>query len=179
MDYNVDLRFLFPAIINILLPLFRSDVGNPWGWGSDNPTASKMTWQLLSLFVFLLLIVPLLVVSITVPVSFSLITHPIRLRFSEWSRSLLLAIALLASFKLQPPSFWQAYLIFLSVSPWWSQLCEFMKRTLQSFPTRYVVCITGQDPGLELNVNHEHVPLIEQPSIEDEDEYLEVIYGHA
>ena len=163
MVYNLDLRFLIPALINILLPLFLSDVG---------------TWQLLSLIVFLLLL-PLLVVSITVPVSFSVITHPIRLGIGEWSRSLLLAIALLASFKLPPPSFWHAYLIFISVAPWWSRLCEFMKRTLQSFPIRYVVCTTGQDPGLELNGNHEHVLIIEQPSIEDEDEYLEVIYRHA
>ncbi|GFZ15513.1 hypothetical protein Acr_24g0017030 [Actinidia rufa] len=163
MNYNLDLGFLTPALINILLPLFLSDVG---------------TWQLLSLIVFLLLL-PILVVSITVPVSFSVITLPIRLRFSEWSRSLLLAIALLASFILPPPSFWYAYLISLSVAPWWSRLCEFMKRTLQSFPTRYVVCITGQDPGLELNGNHEHVLLVEPPSMEDEDEYPEVFYGHA
>ncbi|GFZ15507.1 hypothetical protein Acr_24g0016970 [Actinidia rufa] len=162
MNYNIDLRFLFPALINILLPLFLSDVG---------------TWQLLSLIVFLLLIVPLLVVSIELPVS--VIIHPIRLGIGEWSRSLLLAIALLASFKLPPPSFWYAYLISLSVAPWWSRLCEFMKRTLQSFPTRYVVCITGQDPGLELNGNHEHVLLVEPPSMEDEDEYPEVFYGHA
>ncbi|PSR93565.1 4-hydroxythreonine-4-phosphate dehydrogenase [Actinidia chinensis var. chinensis] len=167
--YSIDLRFLFPALVNILLLLFPSDVGNPWGWDSDNPIMSEMTWQLLSLFVFLIIIVPLLVVSITVPVSFSIITRPIRLRFSKWSRSLILAVALLASFKLPPLFFWYAYLIFLSVSPWWSRLCEFMKRTLQSFPSRYVVCTTGQDPGLELNVNHEHVLLMEPPSIEDED----------
>lgn len=181
--FNIDLRFIVPPLVNILLYLLLSNQkyeGN--SWDSIHPMLKLGLMFFASSLLFL-------VVSIRFRFSLSVSAEPIRLRFGDFYFSGLLAVTLLASILFPPSVFWYAYLICVIISPWSNSIFKIVNKFLQAIPTFIITCTTSFQ---EEEIAHEtESPVFElQPVSPRNDyfvgeqqrarrEYLELIYGHA
>lgn len=145
MQFFVDLRYLFPPLMNlIILALLTSHV-NAWiifEFNGEHPIL-KLAFLLLAIFMLFLF----LLTSITINLRFTV--HPITVRSGYFSAPL--TLSLLASILLPPPLFWVAYFVIIISFPWHGMLWNLLKYifkwfviSLQSCSTLVITCSTLQ-----------------------------------
>ncbi|KAF7113005.1 hypothetical protein RHSIM_RhsimUnG0170600 [Rhododendron simsii] len=102
--YNLDLRLVVPALINLTLFLLQHhQPGNP-----------TFNMNLNSWFFCIVVLMLFLTTSVKLPLSMT--TERIRVRAGDFS--FFVAIALLGSVCLPQPLFWLVYVVIICVSPW-------------------------------------------------------------
>ncbi|THG07792.1 hypothetical protein TEA_009265 [Camellia sinensis var. sinensis] len=204
MKFTIDLRYIVPPSVNILLQLSQ---GYP-NWYSSCSSSSSSDHPLMlnknslsfirhGFFFFILL---LLLISIRLPLTLSVVfSHPIiQLRFCDFYISVLLAITLLASFVSPPSFFWFSYLIIIIgiyISPLFHPLVHVLKSYFQTIPTLFIVCTTTepepettttletQPPPpqsvFQLNEIHNDQYLFLNGEPSSEHDSFEIIYGQS
>ncbi|KAL7188361.1 hypothetical protein ACSBR1_038245 [Camellia fascicularis] len=205
MKFTIDLRYIVPPSVNILLQLSQ---GYPNWYSSSSSSSSdhplmlnknSLSFMSHGFFVFLLLLL-LLLISIKLPLTLSVVfSHAIiRLRFCDFYLSVLLAITLLASFVFPPSFFWFSYLIIIIgiyISPLFHPLVHVLKSYFQTIPTLFIVCTTTkpepettttletQPPPpqslFQLNEIHNDQYLFLNGEPSSERDSFEIICGHA
>ncbi|GMQ04605.1 hypothetical protein CsSME_00049965 [Camellia sinensis var. sinensis] len=201
MKFTIDLRFVVPPLMNILLHLFLVFQGNV---SSDHPLMLKMTSHSLASLVFFLFLL-LLLISVRLPLTLSVVfSQPIQLRFGQFYISGILVVTLMIVSLVFPPSlFWYSYLIicifiYISKFPWFHPLFHVLMGYLQTIPTLFITCTTTQqvpETATATTLDTPHPPLLQsefelneidhnylllndqQPS--PEHEHFKIIYGHA
>ncbi|KAL5817475.1 hypothetical protein ACOSQ3_025853 [Xanthoceras sorbifolium] len=162
MHLIVDLRYVFPPLINLMLLLFlTSENGSIFVLVN---TASKFDQYPFLNMALLVIAVFLFVVFLLTSIKLPLTAHPITVRAGHFSGPL--TFSLFASIFFPPPLFYIAYLIVIITSPWHGMLWNLQKcifkwfyQNLQSIPTLVVSCAQQQDdpeavapPQLEVEV---------------------------
>ncbi|KAJ0038776.1 hypothetical protein Pint_22398 [Pistacia integerrima] len=158
MQFFVDLRYLFPPLMNlIILALLKSHV-NAWIMleFDDEYLILKLLFLLLAnfmLFLFLLTYINL---------RFTAHPNPITVRSGYFSARL--TFSLLASIFLPPPLFWVVYFVIIISFPWHGMLWNLLKYifkwfviSLQSCSTLVITCSTLQQeatpaPGIAVEL---------------------------
>lgn len=150
MQYNIDLRFALPLLLNILTNLIKyvSSVE-----GQDNQVSSwgrfitdQNVWLHIITLAFVLLV---FAISIKLTVFVTLSAEPIILRFGDFNLSLPLGFLMIASVNFPPQSLLYAYLICISIwiSPFPRRVFDKIRDWLQQFP---VFIITAQQQPNDL-----------------------------
>ncbi|KAL5750793.1 hypothetical protein ACOSP7_025396 [Xanthoceras sorbifolium] len=146
MNFFIDLRYLFPPLVNLFSFLLFTSQGDEVE--ILRYPISKLPF--LMLFLLLLLIILFLSTSIKLPLT----AKPIRLRTGNFS--VVLAMATLASIILSPSLFFVAYLFLMLTSFWsgilWSlfkRLFNWLRQSLQSVPTIFIICFTQNQENTE------------------------------
>ncbi|KAL5750783.1 hypothetical protein ACOSP7_025386 [Xanthoceras sorbifolium] len=150
MHFFIDLRYLFPPLLNLILFLFLTSHGGKFYWDLQNVVAAILQYTVLNFLLLMLAVLFLLLLFLFTPIKLPLTAKPIRLRTGKFSA--LLALAILASIILQPLLFWVAYSFLIIISPGYKKLWSLFKhffnwlrQNLQSFPTIFIVCFTQQN----------------------------------
>ncbi|KAL5748359.1 hypothetical protein ACOSQ2_025656 [Xanthoceras sorbifolium] len=147
MHFSIDLRYLFPPLVNIFLFIFLTSQGGSsfYYWDQDD-AVDILQYPILKLPFFILAVLLLLFFLFT-SIKLPLTAEPLRLRAGNFSA--LLAVAILASIILPPSLYWFAYLLLIIISPWyrimWSlfkQFFSWLRQILQSIPTIFITCVT-------------------------------------
>ncbi|KAF7113004.1 hypothetical protein RHSIM_RhsimUnG0170500 [Rhododendron simsii] len=121
--YNLDTRFVVPALLNLALSLLQQHQGKPW---LPSPPSLNMNWKIWFFSIVILLL--FLITSARLPLS--LRAGRIRVRAGDFSFFLL--ISLLGSVLLPLPIFWFGYTTILCISPWHSFLSGLLMQFLFS-----------------------------------------------
>ena len=164
MHFFIDLRFLFPPLVNLILFVFLTSHHAKSYWNQDE----ILQYPILKL-PFLMLSILLLLIILFTSIKLPLTAKPIRLHTGRFSA--LLAMAIVASIILPPSLFWLAYLFLIVLLPlhgilWnlFKHLFNWFRRTLQSIPTIFIICFTrNQQNTSKPAASHqvEHIPSVE------------------
>ncbi|KAL5750794.1 hypothetical protein ACOSP7_025397 [Xanthoceras sorbifolium] len=129
MHFFIDLRYLFPPLLNLILFVFLTSHHGKSYWDQNDTAIQILQYPIFKLPFFMLSILLLLIFLFT-SIKLPLTAKPIRLRTGKfWA---LLAMATIASVVLPPSLFWL-------------HLFNWFRHTLQSVPTIFIVCITRND----------------------------------
>ncbi|KAL5815054.1 hypothetical protein ACOSQ4_025695 [Xanthoceras sorbifolium] len=172
MNLIIDLRFVFPPLVNLILFLFlTSPYGKSDNWELQDGTAFEILQFPISKLPFLMLLILLLLFFLFTSITLPLTANPIRLRAGNFSA--LLALAIVASLMLPPSLFWFSYLFLIMLAPLYGKLWSLFKhffswlrRISQSFPTIFIIFSTQNQENQELAA-----PQVEQigsPEIEQD-----------
>ncbi|KAH7844022.1 hypothetical protein Vadar_023442 [Vaccinium darrowii] len=113
--YNLDLRFVVPALINLTLFLLQQHQSKPWnGYEPNSNLNLSLNLDIYGFFSVLILVLVFLITSVKLPLSVT--AEPIRVRTGDFS--CLLAISLIASVVLPQLLFWFGFVIIICLSPW-------------------------------------------------------------
>ncbi|KAF7142390.1 hypothetical protein RHSIM_Rhsim05G0045300 [Rhododendron simsii] len=140
--YNLDLRLVVPALINLTLFLLQH---HQPGYLTD------LNMDLNSWFFSIVILMLFLTTSIKLPLSVT--AEPIRVQPGDFSFSV--AILLLGSVSLPQPLFWFGYIVIIGLSPWYGVLFQLLVGflfwiwyVLRGIPVLIITCIVqnhGQD----------------------------------
>ncbi|KAL9458332.1 hypothetical protein AB3S75_007241 [Citrus x aurantiifolia] len=139
MDVSIDLRFLFPPLLNLVIffLFLRSLDGNSWDVGDG--TSSILLYPILKLEFCLLIpavIIPLLLFLLT-PIRLTLnVSRAISVSCGE--PSVLLAISVVASLFVAPSLFLVAYLCLILSSLCYATLASLLKRCFYWFQNLFI-----------------------------------------
>jgi hypothetical protein len=140
MEFLVDLRYVFPPLINltlrVLIPQAKYRAQDPNFHGEIFVMACD-----LSLVIAILLF---LFTSVKLPLTLSV--DSLRLRSGDFSGPL--TLSLMASLFFPLSLFWLVFLMLLIVSPWYEMLLNWIFHTLQAIPALIITCIP-QRPQVE------------------------------
>ncbi|KAI8553877.1 hypothetical protein RHMOL_Rhmol05G0050100 [Rhododendron molle] len=132
--YNLDLRLVVPALINLTLFLLQHhQPGNP-----------TLNMNLNSWFFCIVILILFLTTSVKLPLSVT--AERIRVRPGDFSFSV--AILLLGSVSLPQPLFWFGYIVIIGLSPWHGFLFQLLVGflfwiwyVLRGIPVLIITCI--------------------------------------
>ncbi|KAG5547500.1 hypothetical protein RHGRI_013255 [Rhododendron griersonianum] len=134
--YNLDLRLVVPALINLTLFLLHHH-----HYQAGNPTFSM---NLNSWFFAIVVLILFLTTSVKLPLSVT--AERIRVRAGDFSFSV--AVLLLGSVSLPQPLFWFGYVVIIGLSPWHGVLFQLLVgflfwiwHVLRGIPVLIITCI--------------------------------------
>ncbi|KAL5815066.1 hypothetical protein ACOSQ3_025861 [Xanthoceras sorbifolium] len=149
MHFFIDLRYLFPPLLNLILFVFLTSHHGK-SYCDQHDTAIQILQYPIFKLPFFMLSILLLLIFLFTSIKLPLTAKPIRLRTGKFSA--LLAMATIASVVLPPSLFWLVYLFLIVAFPWYGilwilfkHLFNCLRHTLQSVPTIFIVCVTRND----------------------------------
>ena len=165
MKFSIDLRYLFPPLLNLIIffMFLKSQDGN--SWAVQDGTSEILLYPILKLpFFSQILVLLLLLIYLFISVKLHLrIRRQLSVRCGKLS--VLLAISTLASLILAPSLFLVAYLCLIILSLCYSVLASPCKRcfdwflrltstVITSIPTNFITCtVNPAPPQVEVNIN--------------------------
>ena len=162
----MDLRYLLPPLIKLLLPSFHS---HPHLTFLDHHFYILLVLK----FVFSLLIAigTILFLFFSVKLSHNKTLKRVAVYLRGRNFSVLVALSLFCSLYLSPLHFWMGYPLILCLSPWEILVCDLMKwvfnslyHILDAIPDLTIICITQQEVEAEVEGHTGQV----QVNLEDE-----------
>lgn len=185
MLYNIDLRFVVPVLVKIIIYLINRSSN------STGEADEMLIWDYLinhqnSLFnVALAFIFLLFVTAVKLSISVAVFAQPIVLRLGDFNPSLPLVCLLIASLLLTPQGLLYTYLLCMFVwiiSPWpcyvWATFVNWLQHSIPIFiitaaappPPRPIIDLSGPSPSVYFEVDEEN---------SDDELEINVIFGHA
>ncbi|KAK9182929.1 hypothetical protein WN944_026077 [Citrus x changshan-huyou] len=175
MSFSIDLRFLFPPLLNLIIffMFLKSQDGN--SWDVQDGTSKILLYPILKLHLWFLIpavITPLLLFLLT-PIRLTLnVSRSIYVSFGELS--VLLGVSVIASVLLAPSLFLVAYLCLIILSICYATLASLFKRCLNWFRNLFINLFCNFLIRVH-TVEGNHIQ-DQQPSFTDDDENnLEIV----
>ena len=183
MDLSIDLRFLFPPLLNLIkfFLFLRSHDGI--SWDVKDGTTKILLYLILKLQLRFLIpvVIMLLLLFLLTPIRLTVSVSP-SISVSRGEPSVLLAISLVASVFVAPSLFLEAYLCLILLSLCYATLASLFKRCLNCI-LRIMINRVDRNQEIAENVDEEniieaetnHIQNLQPSSTDDDESNLEVV----